>query len=226
MTIRVLLADDQALVRGAFAMLIESAPDLDVAGQAETGREAVALAARIHPDVVLMDIRMPDLDGIDATRLITAHEPDARVLVLTTYDTDENVAAALRAGASGFVVKDIRPADLLDAIRTVAAGESLLSPGPTAALIARFLRSPEHTPAARRIDRLTDREREVLTLIAQGLTNGEIAQRLVLSPLTVKTHVSRILTKLHARDRVHLVIASYESGLVTPSWPASPDSAR
>jgi DNA-binding NarL/FixJ family response regulator len=226
MTIRVLLADDQALVRGAFAMLIESAPNLDVAGQAETGREAVALAAEVHPDIVLMDIRMPDLDGIEATRLITAQQPGVRVLVLTTYDTDENVAAALRAGASGFVVKDIRPADLLDAIRTVAAGESLLSPGPTAALITRFLRSPEHTPAARRIDGLTDREREVLTLIAHGLTNGEIAERLVLSPLTVKTHVSRILTKLRARDRVHLVIASYESGLVTPGWPSSPDSAR
>lgn len=226
MTIHVLLADDQALIRGAFAMLIESAPDLDVVGQAETGREAVALTAEVRPDVVLMDLRMPDLDGIEATRLIAEQHPDVRVLVLTTYDTDENVAAALRAGASGFVVKDIRPADLLDAIRTVAAGESLLSPRPTAALIGRFLRSPEHTPTTGRVATLTDREREVMKLIAHGLTNGEIATRLVLSPLTVKTHVSRILTKLHARDRVHLVIASYESGLVTPGWPANPDNAR
>jgi DNA-binding NarL/FixJ family response regulator len=225
MTIRVLLADDQALVRGAFAMLIESAPDLDIVGQAETGREAVTLATQTSPDVILMDIRMPGMDGIEATRTIAATQPHSRVLMLTTYDTDENVAAALRAGASGFVIKDIRPAGLLDAIRAIAAGESLLSPGPTAALIARFLRSPEHTPATRRVDALTGREREVLTLVAQGLSNAEIAAKLVLSPLTVKTHVSRILTKLRARDRVHLVIAAYESGLVSPGWPASPDNA-
>nr|WP_042179355.1 response regulator transcription factor [Kibdelosporangium sp. MJ126-NF4]CEL13777.1 DNA-binding response regulator, LuxR family [Kibdelosporangium sp. MJ126-NF4]CTQ88145.1 DNA-binding response regulator, LuxR family [Kibdelosporangium sp. MJ126-NF4] len=224
MTIRVVLADDQTLVRGAFAMLIASAPDIDVVGEASTGRQAISTTADTTPDVVLMDIRMPDLDGIEATRHITEHHPGIRVLVLTTYDTDENVAAALRAGASGFVVKDIRPADLLEAIRTVAAGEQLLSPGPTAALIARFLRAPDHAPVTKQIDVLTDREREVLTLVAQGLSNHEIAAALVLSPLTVKTHVSRILTKLHARDRVHLVIAGYESGIVAPG--SSPDSAR
>ncbi|MFC0105093.1 response regulator [Kibdelosporangium aridum] len=224
MTIRVLLADDQALVRGAFAMLIDSAPDIECVGEAATGRQAIDTAAAVTPDVVLMDLRMPDLDGIEATRHITDKHPGVRVLVLTTYDTDENVAAALRAGASGFVVKDIRPADLLDAIRTVAAGERLLSPGPTATLIARFLRAPDHTPMTKRMDGLTEREREVLTLVAKGLSNHEIADTLVLSPLTVKTHVSRILTKLHARDRVHLVIAGYESGLVTPG--SNPDNAR
>jgi len=224
MTIRVLLADDQTLVRGAFAMLLEAAPDIECVGEAATGRQAIAMTADTTPDVALMDIRMPDLDGIEATRHITDHHPGTRVLVLTTYDTDENVAAALRAGASGFVVKDIRPADLLDAIRTVAAGERLLSPGPTAALIARFLRAPDHSPVTKRLDVLTDRERQVLTLVATGLSNHEIAAALVLSPLTVKTHVSRILTKLHARDRVQLVIVGYESGLVVPD--SNPDKAR
>ncbi|ONI79769.1 DNA-binding response regulator [Actinosynnema sp. ALI-1.44] len=216
MTTRIVLADDQTLVRSAFALLIASAPDIDVVAEAATGHQAITATATTTPDVVLMDLRMPDLDGIDATRHITRHHPDTRVLVLTTYDTDENVAAALRAGASGFVVKDIRPADLLDAIRTVAAGEQLLSPGPTATLIARFLRAPDRAPVTKHLQVLTSREREVLTLIAQGLSNHEIAEALVLSPLTVKTHVSRILTKLNARDRVHLVIAGYESGLVVP----------
>ncbi|GAA3822870.1 response regulator transcription factor [Streptomyces coacervatus] len=217
MTIRVLLADDQTLVRAAFAMLVESARDMEVVGQAGTGREAVELTRGERPDLVVMDIRMPDLDGIEATRLIAADEDLAgvRVLVLTTYDTDENIVEALRAGASGFLVKDTRPAELLDAIRTVAAGEALLSPGPTARLIERFLRSPS-APATGGPECLSDREREVLSLLARGLNNTEIGEALGLSPLTAKTHVSRIMGKLGARDRAQLVIVAYESGLVTP----------
>ncbi|MGW3124381.1 response regulator [Streptomyces sp. NPDC001107] len=217
MTIRVLLADDQTLVRAAFAMLVESARDMEVVGQAGTGRETVELVRAACPDLVVMDIRMPDLDGIEATRLIAADEDltGVRVLVLTTYDTDENIVEALRAGASGFLVKDTRPAELLDAIRTVAAGEALLSPGPTARLIERFLRSPS-APATGGPECLSDREREVLTLLARGLNNTEIGGALGLSPLTAKTHVSRIMGKLGARDRAQLVIVAYESGLVTP----------
>ncbi|MFD8865484.1 response regulator [Streptomyces sp. NPDC059590] len=221
--IRVLLADDQTLVRAAFAMLIESARDMEVVGQAGTGREAVALARTARADLVVMDIRMPDLDGIEATRRIAADEDLAgvRILVLTTYDTDEYVVDALRAGASGFLVKDTRPAELLDAIRTVAAGESLLSPGPTARLIARVLRLPAAPPpdalAPAGLGALSERERQVLTLVARGLNNAEIAEALGLSPLTAKTHVSRIMGKLEVRDRAQLVIAAYECGLVTPS---------
>ncbi|MEB8343560.1 response regulator transcription factor [Streptomyces endophyticus] len=220
-SIRVLLADDQTLVRAAFAMLVESAGDMDVVGQAGTGREAVASAREARADVVVMDIRMPDLDGIEATRLLAADEDLAgvKVLVLTTYDTDEHVVEALRAGASGFLVKDTRPAELLDAIRIVAAGDSLLSPGPTARLIARVLRAPE-VPApstAGALGQLSERERQVLALVARGLNNSEIAETLGLSPLTAKTHVSRIMGKLAARDRAQLVIAAYESGLVAPS---------
>jgi DNA-binding NarL/FixJ family response regulator len=217
MTVRVLLADDQTLVREAFAMLVESAPDMEVVGQAATGRQAAELARTERADLVVMDIRMPDLDGIEATRLIAADEDLAgvKVLVLTTYDTDENIVDALRAGASGFLVKDTRPAELLDAIRTVAAGEALLSPGPTARLIERFLRSPAAPPTAGP-ECLSDREREVLALVARGLNNTEIAESLGLSPLTAKTHVSRIMGKLGARDRAQLVIVAYESGLVTP----------
>ncbi|WP_234320069.1 response regulator [Streptomyces sp. SBT349] len=218
---RVLLADDQTLVRSAFAMLVDSARDMAVVGQAGTGREAVELARTTRADLVVMDIRMPDLDGIEATRRIAADEDLAgvRVLVLTTYDTDEHVVEALRAGASGFLVKDTRPAELLDAIRTVAAGEALLSPGPTARLIARALRAPEALATGQappRLDRLSDRERQVLALVARGLTNTEIADTLRLSPLTAKTHVSRIMGKLSARDRAQLVILAYESGLVIP----------
>ncbi|MFF1722243.1 response regulator [Streptomyces sviceus] len=218
MTIRVLLADDQTLVRAAFAMLVESARDMEVVGEAGSGREAVGAAREVRPDLVVMDIRMPDLDGIEATRLIAADEELAgvRVLVLTTYDTDENIVEALRAGASGFLVKDTRPADLLDAIRTVAAGEALLSPGPTARLIERFLRSPSVPVAGGGPECLSDREREVLALVARGLNNTEIAEALGLSPLTAKTHVSRIMGKLGARDRAQLVIVAYESGTVTP----------
>ncbi|MFR0352494.1 response regulator [Streptomyces sediminimaris] len=217
MTIRVLLADDQTLVRAAFAMLVESARDMEVVGQAGSGREAVAMARSERADLVVMDLRMPDLDGIEATRLIAADEDLAgvRVLVLTTYDTDENIVEALRAGASGFLVKDTRPAELLDAIRTVSAGDALLSPGPTARLIERFLRSPS-APATGGPECLSGREREVLTLLARGLNNTEIGEALGLSPLTAKTHVSRIMGKLGARDRAQLVIVAYESGLVTP----------
>ncbi|MFJ3418746.1 MULTISPECIES: response regulator transcription factor [unclassified Streptomyces] len=215
--VRVLLADDQTLVRAAFAMLVESAPDMEVVGQAATGREAVELARTTRADLVLMDIRMPDLDGIEATRLIAADEDLAgvRILVLTTYDTDENVVDALRAGASGFLVKDTRPAELLDAIRTVAAGEALLSPGPTSRLIARFLRTPV-APVTGGPACLSERERGVLALVARGLNNTEVAEALGLSPLTAKTHVSRIMGKLGARDRAQLVIVAYESGLIVP----------
>ncbi|MFI5853755.1 response regulator [Streptomyces parvulus] len=219
MTIRVLLADDQNLVRAAFALLVASAPDMEVVGEAGTGRDAVRLARTERADLVVMDVRMPDLDGIEATRLIAADEDLAgvRVLVLTTYDTDENIVDALRAGASGFLVKDTRPAELLDAIRTVTAGDALLSPGPTARLIERFLRSPS-APAAGTSgpDGLSERERQVLALVARGLNNTEIAESLGLSPLTAKTHVSRIMGKLGARDRAQLVVVAYESGLVTP----------
>lgn len=219
--IRVLLADDQRLVRAAFAMLVESAGDMEVVGQAGTGAEAVALARSERADLVVMDIRMPELDGIEATRLIAADEDMAgvKVLVLTTYDTDDHIVEALRAGASGFLVKDTRPAELLAAIRTVAAGESLLSPGPTARLIARFLSTPGLPRTSGGPDDLTDRERQVLRLVARGLNNTEIAESLGLSPLTAKTHVSRIMGKLAARDRAQLVIVAYESGLVTPGAP-------
>ncbi|ATL27657.1 response regulator [Streptomyces formicae] len=226
MTIRVLLADDQTLVRAAFAMLVESAPDMEVVGQAGTGRSAVELARSERADLVVMDIRMPDLDGIEATRLLAADEDLAgvKVLMLTTYDTDEHVVDALRAGASGFLVKDTRPAELLDAIRTVATGESLLSPGPTARLIARVLRAPDaaELTGAGGPEGLTERERQVLRLVARGLNNTEIAETLGLSPLTAKTHVSRIMGKLSARDRAQLVIIAYESGLVAPGSVASP----
>ncbi|MFD9907696.1 response regulator [Streptomyces sp. NPDC059063] len=204
-------------------MLIESAADMEVVAQAGTGREAVELARAGGADLVVMDIRMPDLDGIEATRLIAADEDLAgvKVLMLTTYDTDEHVVDALRAGASGFLVKDTKPAELLDAIRTVAAGEALLSPGPTGRLIARVLRQPETPPGAGgvtagEVSALSDRERQVLTLVARGLNNTEVAETLGLSPLTAKTHVSRIMGKLSARDRAQLVITAYESGLVTP----------
>ncbi|MFE2045430.1 response regulator [Streptomyces sp. NPDC059477] len=216
--IRVLIADDQTLVRSAFAMLVESAKDMEVVGEAGTGREAIELARSARADLIVMDIRMPDLDGIEATRLIAADAALAavKVLVLTTYDTDENIVSALRAGAAGFLVKDTRPAELLDAIRTVAAGEALLSPGPTARLIERVLRSPA-VPAVPPVGGpgcLSGREREVLTLVARGLNNTEIGEVLGLSPLTAKTHVSRIMGKLGVRDRAQLVIVAYESGLV------------
>jgi DNA-binding NarL/FixJ family response regulator len=219
--IRVLLADDQTLIRAGFRVLVDSAPDLEVVGEATTGREAVEMARKLRADVVLMDIRMPDLDGIEATRQITADEDMAgvRVLILTTFEIDENVLRALRAGASGFLSKGVEPADLLDAIRLVAAGEALLSPKATRSLIARFLDQPEPgaaVPTPTQLEALTDREREVLTLVAAGLSNDEIAERLYVSPLTAKTHVNRAMTKLGARDRAQLVVIAYQSGLVRP----------
>jgi DNA-binding NarL/FixJ family response regulator len=217
-TTRVLVADDQALLRTAFSSLIDAEEDLAVAGQAADGREAVELAASLAPDVVVMDIRMPVLDGIEATRQITAGPATAatRVLILTTFDLDEYVFEALRAGASGFALKSRPLEELLSAIRTVAAGEALLAPSVTRRLIAHFTegdRVPRRTP--RGLAELTEREREVLSLVARGLSNTEIAGTLHVSIPTVKTHVSRILTKLGARDRTQLVVLAYESGLVT-----------
>ena len=212
--IRVLLADDQTLVRGAFALLVNSADDMEVVGEAGTGDEAVTLTRDLLPDVVLMDIRMPSTDGIEATRQIFAdrRSSGSKVLILTTFETDTNVLLGLRAGACGFLPKDTRPDALLDAIRTVSTGEALLSPGATRAVITRALSRPD-APAPERLASLTAREREVLRLVAAGRSNQEIADELVVSPLTAKTHVARILAKVGARDRVHLVIAAYEAGL-------------
>jgi len=217
--IRVLVADDQALVRGGFRVLLDSATDLEVVGEAADGAEAVALAREVSPDVVLMDIRMPTMDGIEATRAIVADEATAhtRVLILTTFDLDEYVYEALRAGASGFLLKDTDPAELLDAVRIIADGDALLAPSVTRRLIAEFARRPAHVHAhVAEIDTLTEREREVLGLVARGLSNGEIATELFISPATAKTHVSRVMMKLGARDRAQLVTMAYESGFVTP----------
>ena len=214
---RIVVVDDQALVRGAFVLLVNSAPDLEVVGEAANGAEAVDLVRSLEPDVVLMDIRMPVMDGLAATRAIGDLGCATKVLVLTTFDLDEYVFAALRAGASGFLVKDTPPADLLSAVRAVAAGEALLAPTVTRRLIAEFVRRPapvQPPPAA--LDALTDREREVLTLIARGLSNAELAEHLHLSPATVKTHIGHLLSKLQARDRAQLVIAAYETRLVQP----------
>lgn len=219
MTIRVVLADDQPLVRAGLRVLITDAPDIEVAGEAGTGREAVTLTRETRPDVVLMDIRMPDLDGIEATRIITAgaDTASARVLVLTTFDDDDHVYGALRAGASGFLVKDMAIDDILTAIRVVAAGDALIAPSVTRRLIADFAVRPDPAPAARSLNGVvTEREREVLTLVGRGLSNGEIAAELCISAATAKAHVARLFTKLGARDRVHLVIMAYEAGLVAP----------
>jgi DNA-binding NarL/FixJ family response regulator len=215
--IRVLVADDQAAVRAGFAALIAAEDEMEVAGEAADGREAVDLARRVLPQVVLMDIRMPRLDGLEATRLICADPTltDTRVLVLTTFDLDEYVYAALRAGASGFLLKDAGPAELLQAIRVIAAGEALLAPSITKRLIAEFAARPDGRDAPPELQYLTEREREVLRLVAAGLSNEEIAVRLVISRLTAKTHVSRILRKLGCRDRAQLVTLAYEAGLVT-----------
>jgi DNA-binding NarL/FixJ family response regulator len=221
MTIRVLVADDQALVRGSFRILVDTAPDLASVGEAATGTQAVELARRVQPDLVLMDIRMPGMDGIAATREITgaAETSAVRVLILTTFDLDEYVFAALRAGASGFLLKDTPPADLLAAIRVIAAGDALLSPGVTRRLIAEFTARADPRPrvAAAALSEITEREREVLTLIGLGLSNTEIAASLHVSLSTAKTHVGRLLMKLGARDRAQLVIAAYEAGLVGAS---------
>jgi DNA-binding NarL/FixJ family response regulator len=217
-TIRVLVVDDQALLRTAFSSLIDAEDDLEVVGEAADGRQAVEIAARLGPDVVVMDVRMPVMDGIEATRQITAGQGAGvpRVLILTTFDLDEYVFEALRAGASGFALKSRPLEELLTAIRTVAAGEALLAPSVTRRLIAHFaLRAPAPPRAAPRLAELTEREREVLALVARGLSNTELAGTLRVSLPTVKTHVSRILTKLGARDRTQLVILAYESGIVT-----------
>ena len=215
--ISVLIVDDQALVRAGFRALIESADDLEVVGEAEDGEQAVARAKELAPDVILMDVRMPVLDGIEATRRVFSEGVEAKVIVLTTFDLDEYVHEALRAGAGGFLLKDTRPADLLDAIRIVHAGEALLDPAITRKLIEEFVKRPASTDAVPRdLDVLTPREREVLALVARGMSNAEIAEELVLSAATAKTHVSRIMMKLHARDRAQLVVLAYETGLVTP----------
>lgn len=217
--IRVLLADDQTLIRAGFAALVRSAADMEVVGEAADGEQALTLARDARPDVVLMDVRMPGTDGISATSLITGDPDlvDVRVLVLTTFEDDDLVLAALRAGASGFLGKGVEPDELLDAIRVVAGGEALLSPKATKGLIGRLLAQPTDGDAyGDRLDGLTDREREVVALVARGLTNDEIAERLFVSPLTAKTHVNRAMAKVGARDRAQLVVAAYQSGLVRP----------
>ena len=217
-TIRILLADDQELVRRGFGALIGAEPGLEIVGEAGTGAEAVELAHTTRPDVVLMDIRMPGLDGIAATSQITSDErlADVRVLVLTTFDLDQYVYDALRAGASGFLLKDTAPQQLLDAIRIVDAGDALIAPAITQRLIAEFASRPDPANREEQLGRLTEREVDVLTEVAKGHNNAEVAEKLFISPLTAKTHVSRIMTKLGARDRTQLVVTAYETGLVTP----------
>ncbi|MFE2299326.1 response regulator [Streptomyces sp. NPDC059445] len=227
MTIRVLLADDHALLRDTFRILINSAEDLEVVGEASDGAEAVALAGTLRPDIVIMDIRMPGTDGLTATTAICADPAlsDVRILILTTFETDEYVARALRAGASGFLGKDVTADALLGAIRTVADGDALLSPAATKMLVSRFLVTPEpasDTELPDQISSLTAREREVMIMAARGMSNTDIADTLCLSPLTVRTHVQRAMTKLHARDRAQLVVAAYQSGLVQSGPPTTP----
>lgn len=218
--IRVVLADDQTLVRAGFRSILADEDDIEVVGEAGDGEQAIALARELRPDVVLMDIRMPGLDGLEATRRITA---DARlegvkVVILTTFDVDDYVYGALRAGASGFLVKDTEPMELLHGVRVVARGDALIAPAVTRRLIAEFAGRSKQPDPSPRLNALTEREREVMGLVGAGLSNDEIAQRLVLSPATAKTHVSRIMTKLDVRDRAQLVILAYESGMITPGW--------
>ncbi|MDX3799505.1 response regulator transcription factor [Streptomyces sp. AK04-3B] len=218
--IRVLLADDQSLVRAGFRALLDAQPDIEVAGEAADGQEAVRAVRQLRPDVVLMDIRMPLLDGLAATRRITDDETLAqvRVVMLTTFELDEYVFEAIRSGASGFLVKDTEPDELLRAVRAVVAGDALLSPGVTRRLIAEFAARSKEPASDDALARLTEREREVMALVGIGLSNEEIARRLVVSPLTAKTHVSRTMVKLGVRDRAQLVVLAYESGLVRPGW--------
>ena len=223
MTIRVLLCDDQALVRGGFRMILDARSDLQVVGEAEDGRQAVSLARQTQPDVILMDVRMPRLDGVEATRQIVAAGSPARILVLTTYDLDDYVYAAIRAGASGFLLKDVQPAQLAEAIRVIAAGDALLAPSVTRRLLGQFAATLPGPRASRAssasLSALTERETEVLRLLAAGLSNAELAGRLYLSEATVKSHVSSLLRKLGLRDRVQAVIFAYDTGLVTPQQP-------
>ena len=218
--IRVLLADDQALVRAGFRAILDGEDDIAVVAVAADGQEAVRMVRETVPDVVLMDVRMPGLDGLEATRRIVADDrlADVRVIILTTFDLDEYVYGALRAGASGFLVKDTEPAELIHAVHVVARGDALLAPQVTRRLISEIagrIRRPDPSP---RLNALTDREREVMSLVAAGLSNNEIAERLILSPATAKTHVSRIMTKLDVRDRAQLVVLAYESGMTSPGW--------
>jgi DNA-binding NarL/FixJ family response regulator len=217
--IRVVLADDQALVRAGFRALLDAQDDIEVVGDASDGDEAVRLVRRLAPDVVLMDIRMPGTDGLAATRAIAGDErlSDARIVILTTFELDEYVFEAIRSGASGFLVKDTEPVELLRAVRAVAEGDALLSPSVTRRLIGEFATKTRESRPSPTLDVLTDREREVMALVAEGLTNDEIAERLYVSPMTAKTHVSRAMTKLGARDRAQLVVFAYESGLVRPA---------
>jgi DNA-binding NarL/FixJ family response regulator len=215
--IRVAIADDQQLIRAGFRSLLEAEPDIEIVGEAGTGAEAVSLVNATRPDVVLMDIRMPDGDGLWATEQIAANPQlsATHIVIVTTFELDEYVGRAIRAGASGFLVKDSEPVEFIRAVRVVAAGDALLSPGVTRRLLERISSDLRETPDARQLDVITDREREVLTLVGQGLTNEEIGRALFLSPLTAKTHVSRIMSKLAARDRVQLVVIAYETGLVS-----------
>jgi DNA-binding NarL/FixJ family response regulator len=218
--IRVMLADDQRLVRAGFRSILDGEDDITVVAEAGDGAEAVRVASAARPDVVLMDIRMPVLDGLEATRRIVADErlSDVKIVILTTFDLDDYVYTALRAGASGFLVKDTDPVELIHGVRVTARGDALLAPSVTRRLIAEFAMRIKIPPPARHLEALTDREREVMTLVAAGLSNDEIATRLVVSPATAKTHVSRVLTKLSARDRAQLVVLAYESGMVRPGW--------
>ena len=219
MSIRVLVADDQSLVRGGFRMLLAGEQDMEIVAEASNGLEAVEKAARFHPTIVLMDIRMPELDGLEATRRILEDDAEARILILTTFDLDEYVYEALRSGASGFVLKDEPPEQLLAAIRTVAAGEALLSPSVTMRVIKQFARKPRPAPP-KEFDELTSREQEVFRLIADGLSNVEIGQQLFISDTTVKTHITHILQKLGLRDRVQAVVLAYQTGLFETDAPS------
>jgi DNA-binding NarL/FixJ family response regulator len=224
-SIRVLIVDDQALVRSGFRLILETRADIEVIGEAGDGREAIGLAQELAPDVILMDIRMPLVDGIEATRRIVASGSATRILVLTTFDLDEYVYAAIRAGASGFLLKEVRPGDLIDAIRLIAEGNALLGPTVTRRLLDRFASSDSNVrPDPTIIAALTEREREILELVASGLSNAELAQRLFLSEATVKTHVSNVLRKLGVRDRVQAVIAAYNAGLVRPHRSSPPNA--
>ncbi|NUS44073.1 MAG: response regulator transcription factor [Mycobacteriaceae bacterium] len=218
--IRVLVADDQALVRAGFVALLDAQDDIEVVGEADNGESAVRTARRLVPDVILMDVRMPILDGLGATRMIV-EDPvltAVKVIVLTTFELDEYVFEAMRAGATGFLVKHTEPAELVRAVRVVAGGDALLSPSVTRRLVAEFATRAKQPPNAGLLAELTDREREVMALVAEGLTNAEIAERLFMSPATARTHVGRILMKLNARDRTQLVVMAYESGVVRPGW--------